>query len=425
MSRVGEKFTIPLSHVFSTVQHQVKQFGHTCVEPEHLLLGMIGEKQGNGYQLLNQLKVDLEDLEKALHRQLSQVRPEQACDAMTMSEETKRVLEISMESRELISRPYLGTEHLLLGMMRDLSGRVYTILRRRGITYSLLMNHLADFPVEPVAPAREISRLSMEVPYIPAEKLDLSGIFMRISPVFWGMLLVVVLSGMATFFHWFRADVAVFLFVTMGWIVSVSLHEFGHALVAYMGGDMAVLQRGYLTLNPLRYTHGFMSIALPVLVLLLGGIGLPGGVVYINLGAVRSKKMRSFVAAAGPLITGIVTLVLAGLLSYFLRTVNFSQHSEFIGGLSFLVFIQIWALIFNLLPIPGFDGFGVLMPFLPQQVSARLYQASSLILFVFISLYLLETPVQRIFWQIVYGVLALLNVDRNLIFYGLDLYRFW
>lgn len=425
MSAIREKFSIPLSHVFAYVQQEVNRLGHSCVEPEHLLLGLIDEKQGVAYRLLLQLGVDLPVLQAELYDALDLVQAEKSCEVMTMSEDTKRMLELSMDSRGLVSRPYLGTEHLLIGIMRDLPGRGYSLLQRRGVTYNKLLNQLDTQPLEPLVQDRVISRLSLDVPYVPAETLSLAGIFRRISPVFWGMLLVTVLSGMAAYFHWFRADVAVFLFVTLGWIVSVSLHEFGHALVAYQAGDQAVLQRGYLTLNPLRYTHGFMSIVLPVLVLLLGGIGLPGGAVYINLGAISSNKLRSLVSAAGPLMTLLLTVVLAVLLSFYNQTANFSQHSEFIAGLNFLIFIQIWALIFNLLPIPGFDGFGIIMPFLPQAIALRLYRASSLILFIFITLYLWDTPVQRVFWELVYGVMSFLKVDQHLLFYGLDLYRFW
>lgn len=425
MPEVREKFSIPLSQVFVYVQQEVKRLDHTCVEPEHLLLGLIDEKQGNAYQLLNRLGVDLDDLRQELLEHLSQVQPEQTCESMTMSESTKRVLDLSMESRGSIERPSLGTEHVLIGMMRDISGRGYAILRSRGISINQLLDSLSGYPPEQIVHERVISKLSLQVPYVPAEKLSIGGILSRISLVFWGLLLGTVLSGMAAYFHWFRADVAVFLFVTLGWIVSVSLHEFGHALSAYQGGDLAVIERGYLTLNPLRYTHGFMSIVLPVLVLFLGGIGLPGGAVYINLGAVRTKRLRSLVAISGPLMTGLMILVLAILLDIFYQYDTFSQHSEFIGGLSFLLFVQIWALIFNLLPIPGFDGFGTLMPYLPPEIAHRLYQASSLILFVFISLYLWDTPVQRIFWEMVSGVMSLLDVDRNLVVYGLDLYQFW
>ncbi|WP_233220817.1 hypothetical protein [Chlorogloea sp. CCALA 695] len=45
------------------------------------------------------------------------------------------------------------------------------------------------------------------------------------------------------------------IFVCVGWILSVCLHEFDHAIVAYWGGDTSVKDKGYLTLNPLKYTN--------------------------------------------------------------------------------------------------------------------------------------------------------------------------
>ena len=69
------------------------------------------------------------------------------------------------------------------------------------------------------------------------------------------------------------ATVITFLVVIVGWIFSLCLHEFSHALVAYYGGDTSVRDKGYLTFNPLKYTHPVYSILLPMIFLLLGGIG--------------------------------------------------------------------------------------------------------------------------------------------------------
>ncbi len=63
------------------------------------------------------------------------------------------------------------------------------------------------------------------------------------------------------------------VFMLSGWITSVCLHEFGHALAAHLGGDTEVARAGYLTLNPLRYSHPLLSIVLPVLFLVSGGLG--------------------------------------------------------------------------------------------------------------------------------------------------------
>ena len=101
------------------------------------------------------------------------------------------------------------------------------------------------------------------------------------------------------------ATVGLFLFVSGGWIISLSLHEFGHALVAFVGGDESVDRRGYLSLNPLKYTNIVLSILFPLVILLLGGIGLPGGAVYVNPQAIRSRGMRSLMSAAGPIASAL------------------------------------------------------------------------------------------------------------------------
>ncbi|MEO0540050.1 MAG: site-2 protease family protein, partial [Cyanobacteria bacterium P01_A01_bin.105] len=93
------------------------------------------------------------------------------------------------------------------------------------------------------------------------------------------------------------------LVVFAGWVVSVCLHEFGHAVVAYWGGDTSVKDKGYLTLNPLKYTNPGLSFVMPLMFLLLGGIPLPGAAVYINQRQLRSRTWKSAVSAAGPIAT--------------------------------------------------------------------------------------------------------------------------
>src|SRR3954468_23140025 len=102
--------------------------------------------------------------------------------------------------------------------------------------------------------------------------------------------------------------------VFIGWIMSVVLHEFAHGIVAYWGGDYTIRERGGLTLNPLQYVDPMMSIVLPIVFLLMGGIPLPGGATYIRRDLLRSRFWDSAVSAAGPLMN----LILFSILAYFL-----------------------------------------------------------------------------------------------------------
>src|SRR5438034_540366 len=89
--------------------------------------------------------------------------------------------------------------------------------------------------------------------------------------------------------------------VLICWIFSVCFHEFAHAVVAYMGGDRSVRDKGYLRFDVFSYIHPVTSILIPVLFLAMGGLPLPGGAVHIDRSLLRSKHWESLVSIAGPL----------------------------------------------------------------------------------------------------------------------------
>jgi Zn-dependent protease len=111
-----------------------------------------------------------------------------------------------------------------------------------------------------------------------------------------------------------------FYIVTVGWIFSVCLHEFSHAIAAYKGGDVTVRDKGYLTFNPLRYTHPVTSLVLPLIVLAIGGIGLPGGAVFINRALLRSRAWDTWVSLAGPASNLVLILIIGALWAVLLQS---------------------------------------------------------------------------------------------------------
>jgi len=184
----------------------------------------------------------------------------------------------------------------------------------------------------------------------------------RISPIFLLLVAITLCGGaLATGQTELMVTVGVVLLVLGGWAVSLCLHEFGHAVVAYRGGDTSVANRGYLTLDIRRYLNPMLSFGLPLLFLIAGGIPLPGGAVWINNWALRSRPIRSMVSLAGPLIN----LVLGVILAIVVRAV--AMPVGLLIGLSYLALVQVLAFLLNILPIPGLDGFGVLEPYLSQE----------------------------------------------------------
>ena len=147
--------------------------------------------------------------------------------------------------------------------------------------------------------------------------------------------------------------------VVGGWVVSLCLHEFAHAYAAYRAGDHSVEAAGYLTLNPFKYAHPLLSIVLPLLFIVQGGIGLPGGAVYLHPHAFRSQGRASVAAAAGPLVNVVFAAVILALVH---AHASRHPHQRFWAGLAFLGFLQVSAAVLNLLPIPGLDGYAIIEP---------------------------------------------------------------
>ena len=245
----------------------------------------------------------------------------------------------------------------------------------------------------------------------------------RPSPVF---LALVALTAVGGVLAWTAAQstgpagrIGVFIFVIGGWLVSLCLHEFGHAYTAWRFGDSDVAARGYLTLNPLKYSHPLLSLGLPLLFIALGGIGLPGGAVYLRTGFMTPRQ-RTIVNLAGP----FANLVLAVALLAATRLFFDPEHAVFWGGVAFLGFLQITALVLNLLPIPGLDGYAALEPHL-SPATQRALEPVRQYGFMFLLLILIVPGLNRWFFGGVSWLFDLSGVDDRLWMYGGALTRFW
>jgi Zn-dependent protease len=208
--------------------------------------------------------------------------------------------------------------------------------------------------------------------------------------------------------------------VLFGWIFSLCLHEFSHALVAYYGGDYTVREKGYLTFNPLKYTDPVFSILLPLLFLFMGGIGLPGGAVYIERWRIRNRYLLSAMSLAGPLSNLLVAIILGIILRF-----SSSLNPAILPGLSFLMVLQISALLFNLIPLPPFDGYSVLEPFLHPAIRMQVDRFRGMTIWIILLAFWFIPPVSDAFWQGVYSFSTILGADWNLVAAGFERFRFW
>jgi Zn-dependent protease len=189
-----------------------------------------------------------------------------------------------------------------------------------------------------------------------------------------------------------------------------------------------------LTLNPLKYAHPVLSIVLPLFFIAQGGIGLPGGAVYLHSHTFRSKAARSRAAAVGPLtnlVLGAVILLITrghgGIPTQAFNGIlygKFDPHVAFWSGLAFLGFLQISAAILNLLPIPGLDGYGIIEPYLDPATSQPLEKVKP---FGLIGVYVLlqQHQINTWFFNAVEWLYNTTGAPRGLWASGYMLFRFW
>jgi Zn-dependent protease len=214
-----------------------------------------------------------------------------------------------------------------------------------------------------------------------------------------------------------------FFIVTILWIFSVCLHEFGHAWVAYRGGDFTVASKGYLTMNPVRYAHPVFSLLLPVVFMMLGGIGLPGGAVYIDRSLLRSRWWGTAVSLAGP----AMNLILIALLGAAFKVGIIPPDSSKLVTISmaFLIQLEVSSVLLCLLPVPPLDGYRAISPWLPEETRERFDSLSNVGLFaLFLALWYVE-PLNRAFWNVVHGACDLMGVDSYWGYVGYRAFRFW
>ncbi|MFF5972399.1 site-2 protease family protein [Streptomyces sp. NPDC012769] len=244
----------------------------------------------------------------------------------------------------------------------------------------------------------------------------------RISPVFLAILAVMAVTGWAVWTDFAASPgLAVFLFVTSAWIVSLCLHEYAHARTALHGGDITVGARGYLTLNPLAYTHAVLSIILPVLFVIMGGIGLPGGAVFIDHGRIRGRWKHSLISAAGPLTNVLFAVVCTA--PFWLGALD-GVPVVFRYALAFLAFLQVTAALLNFLPVPGLDGYGVIEPWLSYRIKRQIEPYAPYGFFVVIAL-LFVPAVNGAFFDAIDALMRALGVPELSRYCGSNLYRFW
>jgi Zn-dependent protease len=183
-------------------------------------------------------------------------------------------------------------------------------------------------------------------------------------------------------------------------LISLSIHEYAHALLAYKYGDDTAKKQGRLTLNPIKHLDLFGSIIMPIMAF-TSGFMLIGWAKPVPVNRSKFKdvyKNDAVVSAAGP-VANLVLAIIVYLIYLVLSNSVFMQSHIVFSIFRLTIIFNIFLFCFNLLPIPPLDGSHIIFDLFPNSYTAKLQNLGmygTLILFIFI-----YSPLWSVFMNLV------------------------
>ncbi len=128
-----DKFTERARRVLTLAQEEAQRFNHNYIGTEHLLLGLVREGDGVAAKVLNNLGVELSKVRSAVEFIIGRGEKPAGAD-IGLTPRAKKVIELAVEEARRLNHSYIGTEHLLLGLVREGEGIAFGVLESLGVS---------------------------------------------------------------------------------------------------------------------------------------------------------------------------------------------------------------------------------------------------------------------------------------------------
>ncbi|NUQ36696.1 MAG: ATP-dependent Clp protease ATP-binding subunit [Caldilineales bacterium] len=170
-----DRFTKKARRVLQLAQEEAQRLHHNYIGTEHLLLGLVREENGVASRVLSELGVDPIQVTRAVERTVGRgERP--PFGKPTLAPRTKRVIELAVDEARLMGHHYIGTEHLLLGMVREGEGIAVNVLRGLGVSLDRVRTQTARSILQAAhEPAESGRKTDSDTPLVDQLGLDLTA----------------------------------------------------------------------------------------------------------------------------------------------------------------------------------------------------------------------------------------------------------
>ena len=173
MSDNFDRFTKRARHVLQLAQDEAIRLNHNYIGTEHLLLGLVKEENGVAVKVLKELGVDPAQVIRAVERTVGHGTGT-PFGKPSLAPRTKRVIELAVDEARLMGHHYIGTEHLLLGLVREGEGIAVNVLRSLGISLDRVRTQTARSILQSQAQNQAQEKKRKETPLLDQLGVDLT-----------------------------------------------------------------------------------------------------------------------------------------------------------------------------------------------------------------------------------------------------------
>src|SRR4030066_1092892 len=133
MANRFDKFTERARKVLALAQEEARRFNHNYIGTEHILRGLVREEDGMAAKVLSNLGVGLNKVRAAVEFIIGRGEGTSQSE-VGLTPRAKKVIELAVDEARLLGHQYIGTEHILLGLLREGEGVAAGVLESRGVS---------------------------------------------------------------------------------------------------------------------------------------------------------------------------------------------------------------------------------------------------------------------------------------------------
>ena len=169
-----EKFSERARRVLSLAQEEAQRFNHNYIGTEHILLGLVRETEGVAARVLSNLGVELTKVRSAVEFIIG--RGEKSVPGeIGLTPRAKKVIELAVDEARRLNHSYIGTEHLLIGLLREGEGVAAGVLESLGVTLEKIRNETSRVLSQNAPQSAQSGRGGTRTPVLDQLGIDLTA----------------------------------------------------------------------------------------------------------------------------------------------------------------------------------------------------------------------------------------------------------